>query len=217
MLREAWLGGRKGKLTALEQARAWALREVWREEKTSTYGMYEFIAGRVTKVGGGHPQAAAVQKLLEKVDEDDEWFPGKSAQVKNGPARVVTPRRQAIVARAAMAMHVRGEQPTYAKLVATCPHALENPQTKEAVDKKRVYSIMRERCYDDPEGPDDLWTHGPRHSKEALTETAKRLRLSWAQSMQAARKTPAWYYNNLMWTDICNTILPRTEKNARRR
>ena len=39
-----------------------------------------------------------------------------------------------------------------------------------------------------------------------------RLRYEWALAMQEERRTPAWLYNNLVWTDICNTILPRTEK-----
>ena len=51
-------------------AKAWALREVWKEQGRSTYGMYTFIAQKVTKVGGGHPLPEAVKKLLENADED---------------------------------------------------------------------------------------------------------------------------------------------------
>ena len=56
---------------ALRQvAKAWALREVWKEQGRPTYGMYTFIAQKVTKVGGGHPLPEAVKKLLENADED---------------------------------------------------------------------------------------------------------------------------------------------------
>lgn len=125
---------------------------------------------------------------------------------------MVSPQNQAVVARSAMAMKGRGEEPTYAKMVAACPEALRNPKTREPVGKKRVYEIMKSQCYDDPENPDDVWTHGPRNSKRALTASAMKLRYEWALAMQEERRTPAWLYENLVWTDICNTILPRTEK-----
>lgn len=174
--------------------------------------MFAFIARRVAKIGGGHPGGEALRKMLDKADDDKGWFPGKSAQKTHGPAAAISPALQAVVARSAMAMHARGQEPTYARLVAACPLALQNPQTQEPVGKKRVYAIMKERCYDDPEVPEDLWTHGPRHSKQALTEVAQRLRCEWSLAMQGDGRTPAWYYKNLVWTDICNTILPRTEK-----
>ena len=36
LLQEAWLGGRVGTMSALTQARAWALREAWRDEHGDT-------------------------------------------------------------------------------------------------------------------------------------------------------------------------------------
>ena len=32
LLQKAWRGGREGYLSALEEARAWALREVWQDD-----------------------------------------------------------------------------------------------------------------------------------------------------------------------------------------
>ena len=60
-LRAAWLDAPRGCLSAWSQARAWALRECWREAKESEYGMLAVIAGKVGKSGGGQPspQAAA--------------------------------------------------------------------------------------------------------------------------------------------------------------
>ena len=196
LLKEAWVGGKTGTLSALQQARAWALREVWKEQGKPDYGLHAYIARKVTKIGGGHPQSQAVAKFLSRLDEDPEWFPGKDVREKSGPASVISPQNQAVAASAAMAMYKRGEEPTYAKMVAACPQALQNPETGEPVGKKRVYSIMKELCYDDPAVPEDTWTHGPRHSKVALTSAAKRLRFDWSGAMQRSKHTPAWLYEN---------------------
>ena len=39
-------------------------------------------------------------------------------------------------------------------------------------------------------------------------------RYAWADWMRGLRRTSAWYYANVVWTDICNSVLPRTEKKA---
>ena len=88
LLRDAWLGGRTGYLSPLSEARAWALREVWREDDKADHGMCAFIARKVTKVGGGNPERNAVRKFFEQMDEDPEWFPGKPTQERHGPASV---------------------------------------------------------------------------------------------------------------------------------
>ena len=54
-LQEAWTSGREGQLSPLETLKAWALRKVYIEEGYSEKGLYVKIAGKVTKVGGGHP------------------------------------------------------------------------------------------------------------------------------------------------------------------
>ncbi len=55
LLRDAWLGGCKGHMSALTEARVWALREVWMAEKKSEYGTTTFIRNRVKKISGGRP------------------------------------------------------------------------------------------------------------------------------------------------------------------
>ena len=47
LLREAWLEERKGNMSAQQEARAWALREAWRDECKSSYGMLTHIASKV--------------------------------------------------------------------------------------------------------------------------------------------------------------------------
>ena len=109
-------------------------------------------------------------------------------------------------------MSARGEEPTYAALVANNPEQLLNPHTGQPVHKKRVYAILEERCFDDPTNPEDTWANRARLSKIALSVEAKRRRLEWAEDLQEEGHRPCYFYNNLVWTDICNTILPRTEK-----
>lgn len=212
LLRKAWLGGRDGYLSALSEARAWALREVWREEGKPAYGMCVAIADKVVKVGGGAPTKEAVRQLFEKVDADAGWFPGKSNQTQHGPASAITPTNQSVAARSAMSMKERGQEPTYADLVAACPNALLNPDTGNPVGKKRVYAIMRGQCFDDPDDPEDKWKNQRRLSKTALTDSSITLRLAWGKLEQAKRHQAIWFYMNLVWSNLCNTILPRTEK-----
>ena len=97
-------------------------------------------------------------------------------------------------------------------LVANNPQQLLNPHTGEAVGKKRVYAILEERCYDDPTDPEDTWVNRARLSKTALSDLAKRRRLEWAVDLQSRNHRPSYFFKKLVWTDICNTILPRTEK-----
>jgi len=213
LLKTAWLGGRTGNLSALTQAKVWALREVWRESGKSDYGMHMFISKRVKKIGGGCPERPAISKLLDKIDEDRDWFPGKSTQEQHGPQSAITPTFQAIVARSAMIRKEQGSEITYPSMVAANPVALLNPDTGEPVGKKRVYSIMRERCYDYEDDPEDTWDHSTRLAKWALTDANMRQRWDWALWMQGdGGHSDAWYFSNLVWTDICNTILARTEK-----
>ena len=90
VLREAWLGGRPGELSALAEARAWALRECWRDQHESDHGVFRYIADRIEKTGGGNPSREAVRKLFGRIDADDQWRPGKvSAAKRNGPEPVL--------------------------------------------------------------------------------------------------------------------------------
>ena len=167
-LQELWLAGKHGGLSAREQLKAWALREVWKHHRkdaeeteeggdASVYGMYSFIAERVTKVGGGHPQSNAVKQLLQKIDEDDEWFPGKHYGEKRGRKRVLTGVKALAVAACANAKKARGKDPTYGDICGNCKDAVINPDTGRPVDKRAVYVVFKERCYDDEEHPENTW------------------------------------------------------------
>ena len=89
-LKEVLLGGKDGCLSAREQLKAWALREAWRQQNDGVYGMHTWIAERLTKNGGGQPTNNSVKEFLEKVDTDQEWFPGKQYGEQRGRKRVLT-------------------------------------------------------------------------------------------------------------------------------
>ena len=112
-----------------------------------------------------------------------------------------------------MALKESGAEPTYALVVAQCPTATLNPTTGKVVEKKRIYDVMRERCYD--EDPGEPWTHRARLSKTLVTHTDAEKRCAWAQYIQALRHSASWYQRSLVWTDICNSILPRTQHMAK--
>ena len=78
--------------------------------------------------------------------------------------------------------------------------------------KKRVFAILRERCYDDPGNPQDAWSHHVRFSKSALTADNMAKRRRWGEQELAAGHREEWYFKNLVWTDICNSILARAEQ-----
>ena len=183
LLKQAWTQGRTGHLSAWSEAKAWALREVWRETHTSDHGLGTHVAGKLRKVGGGQPTGEAVMKLFRKMDADADWFPGKSLQEEFGPAPVLSGIKRHAIAKCAMNMKSRGVEPTYARVVAACPQATLNPETERPVAKKRVYEVFREECYD--EDPEEPWTHKARYSKVALTEEMMSKRLAFANYVLA--------------------------------
>lgn len=212
ILSEAWLGGRGGTLSGKEVARAWALRQVWRDDGKTEHGMWAYIASKVWKVGGGHPQGEAVKKLLVKIDNDPTWYPGKNSDTTPGPKSPISGTNQALIAQSAMAMKERGTEPTYPLIIAANPRAALNPDTNKPVGKKRIYSIMQEFCYD--EDPEDTWSHRARLSRQALPDDVKAKRATFADHVQKLNHQGAWFFRRVVWTDLCNSVLPRSEKKA---
>ena len=164
-LKELWLGGKDGCPSAREQLRAWALREAWQEHNDGVYGLHTWIAERVTKNGGGHPTNDSVKDFLDKVDEDDDWYPGKQYGEKRGRKRVLTGAKAEAIARSAQAHKAQGGDVTYAHVCGNCKDAVLNPATGKPVDKRAVYTVFKARCYEDEEQPK---THGAtKHASRA--------------------------------------------------
>ena len=128
-------GGREGYMSGQTQARAWALREVWRDENgEKTYGMLTHIASKLYTITPPrkkkeHPSSQALGQLFDKMDNDQEWFPGQSDQGRHGPAPAINGTNQGIIARSAMTMKENGKEVTYPQLVAHNPKACVNPAT----------------------------------------------------------------------------------------
>ena len=199
-----------------EQARAWALREVWLEEhvgrrvaranltRKDLYDMLEFVRKRVFVAGHdkAHPTGESLAAFFLKVDRDASWFLGRRdpGAATPGPAPVLRGAKRRAVAEAAMALKRRKIEPTYASIIAQCPNAVTNPKTHAPVHPNRVYKVIRGECYDtDPSSP---WRHQGRVAKKALAAEAMRRRLGWGKSMRPLPHTDSWYYQSLVWTDI---------------
>ena len=214
LLRKAWLDDRHGNLNAFGEAKAWALREIWRAvHDNNDYGMLPSVAARVKKCGTGEsPSKAALFQLFQKVEADDEWFPGKSYQEKHGPVKVLDGTCVQAIATCAQAAKKRKIEPTYKLVVGTCDKAVVNPDTGKPVDKKIVYDIFRTKCYD--EGASLPWKHKARFSKAALPDPMMAKRLAFGEHVEAWGISADWLYHNVIWVDMCNSIIPLSESKA---
>ena len=215
-LAQLWKKARKdGCMTPWQQARAYGLNEAWTEmHGEATYGKLKWISDRVYVQGPGqkHPSTEAIRQLIDKMTQDDDWFPGKVYGGLGGRPCVLTETNKSIVATSAMAMKERGIEPTYALIIAQCPNASINPNTGEPVSKQVVYDILESRCYDiDPDTP---WCHQKRLAKTAVLPQDFPKRLAFGKHMLSLRHTPRWYWQHVTWTDICNSVLPLTVRKA---
>ena len=211
-----WLSAPEGRLCGREQAKAWALREVWNEEGKSSYGMLQFVAKRVRKMKNGkpngpHPTVQALLEFFDKVDNDMEWFPAKRSDTPRGPKRVLVGGKKTGVIQAAKRLAREGKEVTYPAMVTACPKALINPSTGEPVDKMCVFQVFREEIYDDPNKPEDTWDHRPRLSREPLDATQIEKRLSWARYMSRLAYTSAWYLSCLVRSVLLYSPVDRGE------
>jgi hypothetical protein len=155
-----------------------------------------------------------MEQFFEKVDEDGDWFPGKHSGAQRGPKRVLTGVKVTAIVSAAKRLKAAGDEPTYAAVVAACPAATLNPATGQPVDKARVYTVFRESCYDDESDPEDTWDHRNRLARGALDAAAMLRRDAFAIHVMSLRYTVQWYFYNLVWCDLCNSIVPRTRRKA---
>ena len=212
VLRTLWLEAKTGALPAREQAKAWALREAWRDSGKAEHGMLTYIAGKLIKSDGEAPQSEAVKKLFGKIDGDDDWFPGKANYEKMGAPALLTRTNRALIARSAMALKQKGVEPTYGRVIAACPKAALNPATKQPFGKTTIYSVLSEECYD--EDPCLPWEHKFRYSKAALSSDMREKRAQFAKLVRSWTHNNTWYYNHLVWTDLCSSIIPTSEKKA---
>ena len=62
LLRSAWLDAKDGSLSGREQAKAWAMREIWKGDGKPKHGMQIYIAWKLKKKGGGSPSSPALHQ-----------------------------------------------------------------------------------------------------------------------------------------------------------
>ena len=158
MLKHVWISGKEGSLCGREQARAWALREVWQSEKESEHGLYSYIASKVRKTKGGkpsgpHPTCEGISKFFKRIDEDQDWHPGKFDNSNMGAPRVLKGHKLGAAVQAAQRIQRECGDVTFPVVVSAPPKALINPKTNNVIDKKAVYRMFEESCRD--EGADD--------------------------------------------------------------
>ena len=212
-LKDLWLSAPAGNnLSALEELKAWALREVWEQDGRSLYGMHTFIAGKIRKANGERPKRSAVKKLLDKIAADEEWFPGKQYGGQRGRKRVLTGAKAHSLCRSAKAVKRSVGIVTYPLLCASAPKAVANPETGAPVSKHAVYQCIKEGCYD--KDPEKKWGNRRRLCRTALTAAMVARRMAWSVYMIGLPHTSEWYFQNLVWVDICSSILPRTAAKA---
>ena len=74
--------------------------------------------------------------MFEKIDEDDDWYPGK---VEEGRGRkpALTGLARSAIQRSAESIKRKGGEPTYARILSSCPEAVKNPSTGIHKNTKR--------------------------------------------------------------------------------
>ena len=116
----------------------------------------QWIADRLTVAGGEncHPTREAVRQLLQRVDGDKLWHPGKVYRARNGPRPCLTKAKRRAIAAAMMAAKKKGEEPSPALALQKCPGATKNPATNLPFSPKHIRRVLKEDCYDiTPEQP----------------------------------------------------------------
>ena len=98
-----------------------------------------------------------MKELLGKIDNNEDWYPGKQHGEKYGCKRVLRGAKAVAVARCAQGKKARGVDPTYAQVCGSCKDTVTAPATGKPVDKRAVYLP-------------------PRPWEETPTEFARRLR-----------------------------------------
>ena len=74
-LRDLWKSGQKGRLSPWMQAMALAYREASKELSKTDQANVSWVARKVTRVDGEHPDPQSLYDFFKKVDGDEDWYP----------------------------------------------------------------------------------------------------------------------------------------------
>ena len=182
------------------------------KKKTALALSYSQIAEEVTKVGGGHPTKQAISDLAAAVAADSNWYPGKVTEMANkrGPKPKFAVLKRKQVAKSAMSLKRRGLEPTVAAVQLQTPAAATNPSTGDFFTAPTISRVFKELCYDD--SPADPWAHTKPYQKTALPKELIAARLRWASRIKQLARKPSWYFENCIWMDPCNTVIPAAKR-----
>ena len=210
---EWWTSGRTGTLSPWSQALVYAFIKVGEIKELKIKDVE--IAEHIYKVGGSrpsHPSANSIRVLREKIQSDPHWHPGKQSEDAGEPGRpkTITKQQQNALAKAAMSIKEKGQEPTVAAVIAQCPVASLNKETGQTFTDKVILEVFRTRCYDS--SPDSPWNHVHAKQKTALTPELMELRCTWGNAQLAQRHHCGWYFRHCMWMDPCSTIIPGRAK-----
>ena len=205
-----WASGKKGSLSPWSQSLVAALLKLKDSKKLDL--CYTDIAKHVSKVGGGHPSKQAVAYLHARIQEDKKWYPGKEKEdaQKRGPKVKFSSKQKAVLAQCAMALKKAGMEPTVARVIAKCPSAASNPATGSPFTCPTISKVFKTMCYD--KKPSKPWEFSSPYQKTALPEAVIAQRLAWAKKIKKMGRTPAWFLNNCVWIDPCNTVIPAAKR-----
>ena len=196
-----WQSAPPGKLSPLQQMRAVALRDAVRDIQGASAVNMKWIADRLTLAGGGnhHPTRQAVRKLLQRVDADKKWYPGKAYRVRNGPRPRLTKAKRRAIAAAMMSAKKSGEEPSPALALQRCPGATKNPATSLPFSPRHIRRVLLEDCYDI--SPDHPWRYQRCLQKTWISPEMRGQRLAWARAELAKGYSDTWHFDNVIWLD----------------
>jgi len=205
-----WTSGKHGSLSPWSQATVAALLRLRQKGKIDLG--YDAIAKEVTKVGGGHPSKQGIALMNAVLDHDRAWYPGKVSENarKRGPKPVFAEKSKVQVAKSAMSLKKRGLEPSVPAILTQTPKAAKNPRTKRFFSAPTIAKVLKERCFD--ERPEDPWVCVNPCSKTALPPEVIVARAKWAKTLRRNGRTAQWYFNNCIWLDPCNTVIPAAKR-----
>ena len=164
---------------------------------------HAWIAQQVTVKGGGCPTERAVQKAIQRC-QDEGWRPGLSETRAGGRPPVYSALQKKKMAEAAMSLKRKIIRPTPAKVRAKIPRTCLNPSTSQPVSDYTIYSVFKTMCYDADE--DDPWQYLSTATKDYLPEIMKPKRVTMAQYVLDHMSGMAC--SNHVAIDPCSSLLP---------
>ena len=214
-LASLWHDAPEGRLSPLEQMRAVCLRDA--QMQLSGKVNHAQIASSLCVKSNDkrrkvHPNRDSVRVLLEKVDADKDWYPGKTYQTRFGPAPLLTAQKRKNIAKSMMATKEEGEEPSYDLAIQRCPKATLNPVTQLPFTEKYIRKVFTEDCYD--VSPKNPWRFQRCLQKTWLPSEMRDERRTWACNEIKNARPGVWYFNNIIWFDPCSKIIPAGPKKA---